>query len=72
MMAASWEAAAGAQPLPVSRDVPRKPVNLVLIVLVLAVAALVIASKVLARRRVARLKLSGGRKALALNLIDGR
>jgi hypothetical protein len=46
--------------------------NLPLIVVVLAVAALVISSKVLARRRVAKLKLSGGRKALAMYLTDRR
>jgi hypothetical protein len=46
--------------------------NLLLIVVVLAVAAFVVASKLLARRRVAKLKLSGGRKALALYLTDRR
>jgi hypothetical protein len=40
----------------------------VLPVVVLAVAAVVIARKVHARRRGARVKLSGGRKALVLNL----
>jgi hypothetical protein len=44
--------------------------NLLLVAAVVAVAALVLASRILARRRVAKLKLSGGRKALALNLID--
>jgi hypothetical protein len=37
-------------------------------VVVLAVAAVVLARKVHARRRAARVKVSGGRKALALNL----
>jgi hypothetical protein len=45
-------------------------VSALLPVVVLAGAALVIASKVHARRRAAKLKVSGGRKALVLNLFD--
>jgi hypothetical protein len=39
-------------------------------VVVLAVAAVVIARKVQARRRAAKVKVSGGRKALVLNLFE--
>jgi hypothetical protein len=45
-------------------------VSAVLPVVVLAVAAVVIASKAYARRRAAKVKVSGGRKALVLNLFD--
>lgn len=44
--------------------------NLALFVVLLAVAAVAIASKIHARRRAAKVKISGGRKSLALNLLD--
>jgi hypothetical protein len=42
----------------------------VLPAVVLAAAAVFVATKVHARRRAGRLKLSGGRKSLVLNLFD--
>jgi hypothetical protein len=42
----------------------------VLPIVVLAVAAVVVASKVRARRQAAKLRVSGGRKSLVLNLFD--
>jgi hypothetical protein len=45
-------------------------VNVAFVVVVLAVAAAAIASKVHARRRAAKVKVSGGRKSLAMNLFD--
>jgi hypothetical protein len=45
-------------------------VSAVLPAVVLTVAAVVIASKVRTRRRAAKVKVSGGRKALVLNLFD--
>jgi hypothetical protein len=43
---------------------------IVLPVVALAVAAVVLASKLRARRRAAKVKVSGGRKALVLNLFE--
>ncbi len=43
---------------------------LLLPIVVLAGAAVAIASKVRARRRAAKVKVSGGRKSLVMNLFD--
>jgi hypothetical protein len=45
-------------------------VSVLLPLVALAVAAVVIGAKVHARRRAARVKVSGGRKALVLNLFE--